>query len=152
VEVGSYLGASTCFLAEGAKGRAGTVYCVDTWQNTAMSEGVRDTYQEFLDNTSRYRDLVVPLRGTSKDVGEKFLEEIDLLFIDADHSYEAVTQDLLTWLPRLRPKSWLVMHDSGWAEGVQRAIRERVLPLQMSEPDVLPNLYAVRVDWRRRIH
>ena len=47
----------------------------------------------------------------------------------------------------LKPKAWLVLHDIGWAEGVNRAIKEIVEPIAISKPIVLPNLYAVRVDY-----
>lgn len=148
VELGSYLGASTSFLAEGAQHRKNRIYCVDSWTNDAMSEGRRDTYQQFLTNTACYGDTVTPIRGLTVEVASVFAERVDLLFIDADHSYEAVTADLKSWLPKLRSGAWLLMHDWGWAEGVRRAIQEIVIPIQIDEPVSLPNLYAVHVDPR----
>jgi predicted O-methyltransferase YrrM len=149
VEIGSYLGASSCFLAEGGRGRVSKVYCVDTWLNDAMSEGSRDTYTEFLTNTKPYSEIIIPLRGNSVDIGRSFHQTVDLVFLDADHSYEAVSNDLRTWIPKLRPNGWLLLHDYGWAKGVQQAIQEIVIPLQVGEPKTLPNLYAAKVDWQR---
>ncbi len=146
VEVGSYLGASSCFLAAAAEDKKGKVYSIDTWNNDGMSEGPRDTYREFYSNTERYRDTIIPIRGNSAHIAGKFTEKIDLLFIDGDHSYSGVMKDLAGWLPKLKKGCLLVLHDSGWAEGVQRAIRETVVHLQMGQPKVLPNLYAARVD------
>jgi len=151
VELGSYLGASSCFLAAAALENSGRLFCVDTWQNDGMSEGPRDTYQQFLSNTLRFKEVIVPIRKRSEEAALNFHPDaIDLLFVDSDHNYEAVVRDLYAWLPKTRPGAWLLMHDSGWAEGVKRAIQEIVLPLQVNKPKVLPNLYAVRVDWHKR--
>ena len=36
----------------------------------------------------------------------------DLIFIDADHSYEAVRGDFLAWVPHLAPDGVIAFHDS----------------------------------------
>lgn len=146
VEIGSYLGASTCFLAAGCSCKGGHVYAVDTWENQAMSEGLRDTYQEFLQNTADYKSNITPIRSFSVDAAQDFSQLVDLLFVDGDHSYEGVMADLKAWLPKLKPKAWLVLHDIGWAEGVNQAIREVVEPISCGKPTIFPNLYAVRVN------
>jgi glycosyltransferase involved in cell wall biosynthesis/predicted O-methyltransferase YrrM len=145
VEIGSYLGASTCFLAAGARSRTGKVYAVDTWTNLAMSEGSKDTYQEFLKNTEPLREWIVPLRGFSHEVANSFSEKIDLLFIDGDHSYEAVQTDLKAWLPKVRDGGIVAFHDYSWAEGVRKAIREFVVPLQIEGGHHLDSIYWTRI-------
>jgi predicted O-methyltransferase YrrM len=37
---------------------------------------------------------------------------VDLVFIDADHRYESVREDLLAWAPRLAPSGVAALHDS----------------------------------------
>lgn len=37
----------------------------------------------------------------------------DLVFIDADHSYEGVAEDVRAWWPVVRPGGWLSGHDWG---------------------------------------
>jgi len=148
VEVGSYLGASSCCLAAAARERKAHLLCVDTWQNEGMSEGLRDTYGEFLQNVAPYRAWLTPLRGNSIDIASQTDKTVDLLFLDGDHSYPGVVSDLTGWLPKLKFGSWLLMHDWGWAEGVERAISEIVVRIQVEKPVVLPNLYGVRVDPR----
>jgi predicted O-methyltransferase YrrM len=128
VEIGSYLGASASFLALGLRRRGARLYCVDTWQNEAMTEGPRDTFAEFIANVSPFTEAIRPLRGRSKEVGADFTEKVSLLFIDGDHSYEAVHDDWLTWLPHLAERALVAFHDCGWAEGVQRVIREDARP------------------------
>lgn len=128
VEIGSYLGASSCFLAMGLRKKSGKLYCIDTWNNDSMTEGQRDTYLEFCNNTSPYKDVIIPLRGRSEAIGTEFTEEISLIFFDGNHSYEAVSRDFFTWLPKLNDRAIVVFHDCGWAEGVQRLIAEDIRP------------------------
>jgi predicted O-methyltransferase YrrM len=146
VEIGSYLGASSLALAHGARRTHSSVFCVDTWANEGMSEGERDTWPEFQKNIERDRDCITPLRGRSVDIASIFEGNIDLLFLDGDHSWEGVRRDLASWAPKLKPGGWLLMHDIEWAEGVQRALREIVNPWELETPTNLPNLYACRVD------
>ena len=145
VEVGSYLGASSTFLAVAAKERRSMVYCVDTWTNEAMSEGPLDTYTEFISNTQRYSEQIRPLRGRSLEIAEEFLEPIDLLFMDADHSYAACRSDAEAWLPKVKPGGIVVFHDFGWAEGVQRTVREMVQPIEQSPGHTMENIYWARI-------
>ena len=142
LEIGSYLGASSCFLAMGinANQNVSTLFCVDTWENDAMSEGRRDTYQEFLKNTRQFSSTIHALRGTSEKIASLFDYKINLLFIDADHSYEKCRQDWLLWKPYLSPGSTVILHDIGWADGVKRVAREEIAPIARDEGR-LPNMY-----------
>jgi predicted O-methyltransferase YrrM len=145
VEIGSYLGASSCFIAAGLKksARTATLFCIDTWRNNSMSEGKRDTFQEFMNNILPYQESIVPLRGYSAEVlsnaGEHF-QQIDFLFIDGDHSYEGCREDWTLCRPFLVKGSLVIFHDIGWAEGVQRVVKEEVAPSAVKEGR-LPNLY-----------
>lgn len=142
LEVGSYLGASSCFIVAGIKKtrKKAKLYCVDTWENDAMTEGKRETFQVFVENTQKYQDIIIPLRGISVEVAKTFKDIIDFLFIDGDHSYEGVKADVDAWFPKLNKNAVVVFHDIGWAEGVQRVIREEVSPRAVKEGR-LPNLY-----------
>jgi predicted O-methyltransferase YrrM len=133
VEIGSYVGASSFCLAAGLSNRRcyGKVYCIDTWNNEAMTEGIRDTMTEFLNNTSRFSKYIEPIRGRSTDpqIVRRVAElpgKIDLLFIDGDHSFDAVLSDWRTYKPLLSNGALIVMHDIGWAEGVQRVVAEEI--------------------------
>lgn len=118
VEIGSYLGASSLCIASSSNCQK--IFCVDTWHNEGMAEGQKDTYQDFLYNTRSFAHKIFPLRGKSAEIGNSFHEKIDFLFIDGDHSYDGVKQDIKIWLPKLRSRGVIIMHDCGWAEGVQR--------------------------------
>ena len=145
VEVGSWLGASTCFLAGGLTGPDARILAVDNFagrstcaEDEAWYErhfrrlGRRSTLELFRTNvaslgfTSRVEPLVsdsLAAAGYWADRGEP----LDLLFIDADHSEAACRADIAAWAPLVRPGGIVAFHDFGSrAEGVTRAIFEAI--------------------------
>ncbi len=142
VEIGSYLGASSSFiaLAISEKRENATLYCIDTWQNDAMSAGKKDTYEAFQQNTLRFERFITPLCGNSVDVAKVFDKKIDFLFIDGDHSYEGVKADWNSWSPKLNKGAIVVFHDTSWAKGVQKVIEEDI-SLLVEKEKRLPNMY-----------
>lgn len=149
VEIGAYVGASTTLFAAGLAGSGGTVTSIDTWNNDAMSEGQRDTFAAFEANTARFAPCVRPVRGwsTDRDVVTQVRDSaapIHLLFIDGDHSHEAVLADWETYAPMLAPNALIAMHDIGWADGVQRVVADHIGP-HTSLEGRLPNLWWGRM-------
>ena len=64
--------------------------------------------------------------GDTDSASKEFKDNsFDLIFIDADHSYEAVKKDLDNWIPKLKPGGKISGHDYGNKEGVGRAVNER---------------------------
>ena len=52
------------------------------------------------------------LHTPSKKAGENYRAvNIDLLIIDADHSYEGVKNDLVAWMPNMKKDSLIYVHD-----------------------------------------
>lgn len=56
---------------------------------------------------------------------------LDLVFIDADHSYDGVRADISAWLPKLSPGGYMAGHDYDHSNtefkfGVKRAVDEFV--------------------------
>lgn len=142
LEVGSYLGVSACLIAMALLDRkdASHLYCVDTWQNDAMTEGARDTFGLFERHVAPFRRVITPLRGHSVTLAGQFTEKIDFLFIDGNHDYAAVRSDIAAWFPLLAPGALAVFHDIAWAPGVQKAVSEFVAP-RAGKDGRLPNLY-----------
>jgi len=125
VELGSYLGASTCFLAAGASNVQGTVTAIDLWNNETIAGGHRDTFAEFQRNTAGAAHLVRTLRKRTQDLtAEDIGGPIDLAFIDADHSYEATRSDAAFIAPQLAPDGVIAFHDATTFAGVGRAVAE----------------------------
>jgi predicted O-methyltransferase YrrM len=127
VEIGSYLGASTCYLAAGLARGGGRIICVDTWNNETMPEGERDTFAEFTRNTRPVADRIAVVRKRSDLLGDGDIPvPIHLAFIDGDHAYEAVRRDFEIIAGRLAPNGIIAFHDFGDASfpGVTRVVGE----------------------------
>jgi predicted O-methyltransferase YrrM len=124
VEIGSYLGASSRFLAAGMPA-AGRLYCVDTWNNETMPEGPRETLPEFQKNIAPFADRISIVRKNSRDLAAEDLAlPLDLVFIDGDHTYEAVKRDFGKVAPWLGDGKILAFHDCTYFEGVSRVVGE----------------------------
>lgn len=146
-EIGSYHGASSCCLASGIRSSEGRVWCIDTWMNDAVSDGRSDVFPVWQQSTSRFNEVLSVVRGYSHEVVEQVPNELAMLFVDGDHSYEGVKRDLLLYLPKLREGGILVMHDWGH-EAVRRAAEQFVHPHESARLVMLPNLYCCRVAYR----
>lgn len=66
-------------------------------------------------------DLIV---GDSQKTKYSQIGNIDLLFIDADHSFDGCLNDLVNWYPNLVTGGHLVLHDSYFGSEVQPAVLE----------------------------
>ncbi|MDH3232205.1 MAG: class I SAM-dependent methyltransferase [Alphaproteobacteria bacterium] len=75
---------------------------------------------------SQYAGLVSLLEMRSVDAARHTPDRsIDLVFLDADHSYEGVKQDWHEWLPKVVPGGYIGGHDYGDKRfGVKRAVDE----------------------------
>jgi hypothetical protein len=64
------------------------------------------------------------IRATSIEAAKLFSAEyFDMVFIDADHSYDAVKTDIAAWLPKIRKGGFISGHDYGHRyTGVKRAV------------------------------
>jgi predicted O-methyltransferase YrrM len=145
LEIGSYLGASTAFLALAATQRDGNVHAVDTWTNIGMgAEGERDTFTEFLRYTAPFRQYITTHRGDSIEIARRLGSiRCDLLFIDGSHNYDAVVADLRAWLPSLKPSGTLAMHDID-AASVKRAFDDVIGDKVEAPPQVVERLLICR--------
>lgn len=92
--------------------------------NIQDAEQVADNYAEAI-RVSRIHGGNV-LRAKSVDAAASFDDEsFDLVFLDADHSEEAVKADINAWLPKVKPGGWLGGHDyetRGMPNGVKAAV------------------------------
>src|SRR4051812_28921029 len=136
VEIGTWLGKSTCFMSELIKEENLPIkfYGVDTFlgeinatdqQDIVKKEG-GSIYKAFLHNMKNAGVLnqVTPLQMTSKDAAELFEDgSLEFVFLDAEHVYEDVLDDLKTWWPKVKPGGIIAGHDFN-GEGVYKAVME----------------------------
>ncbi len=127
LEIGSHLGKSACYLAAGLAKVCGHLYCVDTWNNETMPDGKRDTFADFLTNTHAFQYMITPIRKKSSELSVKDMTlPVDIVFIDADHSYSAVKADFTGVKKWLAEDGLIIFHDFGtsYFEGVSRVVGE----------------------------
>ena len=128
VEIGSWRGRSTRVLADHT---LGLVFAVDHWLDSAVgfpdwwtARESQDKYRqpnwlwdEFHANLGDcLGSRVMPLRMSSVEAARLLSSQMltfDMIFIDGDHSFESVQQDIQAWQPLLRPGGVLAGHDFG---------------------------------------
>jgi predicted O-methyltransferase YrrM len=125
LEIGSYLGASTCYLAAALAESGGHLFCVDTWQNQTMPEGEIDTFLEFQNNIAGFQQNITMIRKYSQDLSYSDVNKsLHLVFLDGDHSYDAVKTDFAIVSPWIVEGGILAMHDCTYFESVSRTLGE----------------------------
>jgi hypothetical protein len=74
---------------------------------------------------SRFGDRYMHVRSPSIEAVNCISGTADFVYIDANHSYEAVKQDILLWLPKIRPGGIVGGHDfAPEFPGVRQAVQE----------------------------
>ena len=117
VEIGVFHGRSTCFLAEMIKqsGKNIVLDVVDTFSgNSAEALPGTGYYEIFLNHirAAGLREFVNINQMTSTAASKLYQNfSLDFVFIDADHSYEAVSEDLSHWKIKVKPGGYLAGHD-----------------------------------------
>ena len=138
VEIGSFMGRSTCYLATGTKNaQREKVYAIDHFtgseehqegesREVAAVVNTGSTYPQFLENIKKFSvdDYVHPIRASSREAAATWDQPIRLLFIDGDHSYEASKEDFALWSPHIVPGGLIAFHDIGDWPGVTAFYRE----------------------------
>ena len=130
VELGSWTGRSAayCVVELINRDKLGPFYCVDTWKGEAAiaydPATVQDLEKIFRQNLKPVVKEIKMLSMISWAAAEQFSDDsVDFCYVDAGHSYEAVTNDLTAWWPKLRPGSMFGGDDytKGYP-GVQQAV------------------------------
>jgi len=143
-EIGSWKGRSTRALADHTNG---VVFAVDTWNGSNEEAHHRELAgreswwlaDEFKNNLSDHLDArkVIMVRQPSLLAARSIVSSLrfDMVFIDAEHTNEAVKADIAAWRPLVAAGGLLCGHDYGgpWT-GVTRAVNE-VFPHCVHEPD-----------------
>jgi predicted O-methyltransferase YrrM len=138
VEVGSFKGRSTCWLATGCRdGNREKVVAIDHFCGSAENQAggshedtdivasgstlgtMRANLEKF--GLSEWVDILV---GSSAEVSRGWSQPIRLLFIDGDHSYEGALADFKAWSRHVVPYGLVVFHDVRIWPGVTQLFEE----------------------------
>ena len=102
-------------------------------------------FAKFNQVTKSYQNRLTVLRGDSVVMAKKVKDgSLDFVFIDADHRYEAVMQDLAAWVPKLKEGGMLCGHDIH-LPGVRRAVEEKLI--QYAEAGIDHVWYCKKEDY-----
>lgn len=129
VEVGSWKGRSAAFLAVEIVNSEKDIQldCVDLWEpvgHDIAPELYKNVYETFLKNIYPVRDVVRPVKMLSVTAAATYQDQsLDFVFIDASHDYQSVRQDILAWLPKVKPGGTIAGHDYD-RYPVARAVQE----------------------------
>lgn len=132
VEVGSWLGSSTRFIASNMQ-EQGILYAVDTWNGSVEHEGdprLSSLYQQFLSNVihTGLTDKIIPVRMTSLEAAKALNIQADLIYLDGAHDTDSVREDILHWHPHLNEGGIFCGDDWGW-QSVQVGVIQAAVKL-----------------------
>ncbi len=117
---------------------------VDRWSTYSLDEQANETearmskYSQITFNKAKYENLhrIAPfpkrvriLEMDSVDAADRITDaSLDMVFIDASHSYEGCLGDIKAWLPKVKPRGWIGGHDfrhkGKGRPGVTKAVTE----------------------------
>lgn len=134
VEVGSWIGGgSTRHFGNLLKAKNGLLYAVDTWLGSSTQQLNQEhyqpilpkVYQQFLSNMIHWdlTQTVIPIRMDSILAAQTLQIQPDLIYIDAEHTFEAVYADLCAWYPFVEHRGILCGDDWNWLS-VQEAVKQ----------------------------
>ena len=127
VEVGVRDGRTTFYLLDNIPDL--TIYAID------MS--IKGFYNKEV--AEKYKDRLIAIEATSEKAAEQIKDNsIDLVFIDANHSYPFVKSDIVKYTPKLKATGMLTGHDIDYP-GVNKAVNELI-----KEYDVGPNYVWIK--------
>ena len=117
VELGTHEGASYFSFCDSVLENGLTTFChaVDSWQGDAQAGMYGEDVFNFVKriNSDRYQRFSKLHKCMFDEALDKFDDgAIDLLHIDGFHSYEAVTHDFETWMPKLASDAVVLFHDT----------------------------------------
>ncbi len=114
VEIGSYSGESSQVFVEETK----FLYCIDPWKNgydpedeASEIQPMSEIEQIFNTRMQTYQNYM-KLKTTSIQASTTFdNESLDFIYIDGNHTLEAIKNDITHWLPKIKPNGVIGGHD-----------------------------------------
>jgi len=142
VEVGVYGGASILGIVDICIKNNNTIYAIDPWELNTNANGedlsnkehkldllttnlkeVRVQLEKVIDDLG-YKDTLSLVQSFSSTAACSFEDEsIDLAFIDGNHSYDSVKEDIGLWLPKMKRGGTLWGDDYAW-RSVRTAVND----------------------------
>lgn len=122
LELGSFMGRSTVWFAQHAP--ASHIICIDTWKgspehadNQELANIMPNLYDRFIANVWEFKDRVTPIVADTI-TGMTIVRELadvtpDIIYVDADHSEQAVYMDTIA-AGDMWPNALIIGDDWTW--------------------------------------
>jgi predicted O-methyltransferase YrrM len=140
IEIGVYGGASLLGVADTLKKTNSHLYEIDPWEKvvnangTPMSNEQRDIHRNKLKKLRLHLDSIIKKENYDKNItlvcdfasnfASQFKEKsVDIVFVDGDHSYDSVYDDITTWLPKIKDGGVMWGDDFVWGS-VAKAVKD----------------------------
>lgn len=128
LEIGSYCGKSTVYLATACQLYNSVLFAVDHHRGSEEHQlgeeyhdpdlfdaelHKMDSFREFRKTLARAKleDTVVPMVAPSKLAAKSWTTPLALVFIDGGHSMQAALDDYESWTPKIMSGGYLAIHD-----------------------------------------
>lgn len=117
VEVGTFKAEFSKYILENWEG---TLYMVDVWRplgqeyldSSNHGNHQNQIYSHAMNNLKGFEDRGIMIRSSSQKASEIFHDNsLDFVYIDANHAYEFVIQDIELWFPKIKRGGYLWGHD-----------------------------------------
>ena len=152
VEIGSYMGKSTCYLASGTTGAM--VYAIDLWEKGNYQKRYKNpkTFLAFKKQISSMGvdSKITIIKGNSIEVAKTWDKPVGLLFIDGNHAYSYVKADYESWHKFVVPDGYIAFHDYNNPDyptvvGVAQFVNEVIKPSDLYDfIGLYHSLYVIR--------
>jgi hypothetical protein len=116
VEVGVLFGHYSRELLRTWRGEK--LYLVDPWRpvddytDTASRYDMEEVFHAMLENVTPYRERVSVCRSTSAEAVKNHVNSsLDYVYIDANHKYDHIIEDMNLWWPKVKNGGILCGHD-----------------------------------------
>jgi predicted O-methyltransferase YrrM len=134
IEIGSWKGRSAAFMAvEIANSNKNIEFtCIDTWLGSPEHQDLeiikKDIlFEEFCKNIEPVENFIKIKRKESTEAAKDYDDKsLNFVFIDANHEYEFIKQDIKAWFKKIKKGGVLAGHDYSeqhWP-GVKKAVDE----------------------------
>ena len=151
VEIGSYRGLSTLFLAHGSlDGACVPVYAVDPHRDFhgvlggVFGPGDRTAFFQAM-LKGECSQIVSLINLSCEQFTDSWTLPVSLLWIDGDHSYIGVRRDFECWLPHVEHDAVIVFHDAiDTSLGPRKLINELLASSRFEEVLSLNNIVMIR--------
>jgi hypothetical protein len=116
VEIGVFKGQFSKVLMEEWNG---TLYMIDPWRplgeeyiDSSNHKDHLDAYEQATNSIRGFEDRAFMLRGLSEQMVKLFANNsLDFVYIDGNHAYDFVKQDMEMWWPKLKKGGLFCGHD-----------------------------------------